>query len=363
MDAEFGEDVDLFEGKKRQRCEISQPPPRRLSVYQDLGQASPDEVYSDHEVALNAFLKTHPLSSSLATQPETLRLLSSASVEPLVTLNDIEVCTRCHDEAFLCAPNQAAGERECANEASCIAKFIALVRHGSNSAESRVVLKEFLTPSELKSFQKTGALPGARQPCLLCMRYMVSYIYFLARTTPEYSVSAHSATASLFTNAAKFDFKQLTEKAKKSLVEKTTHEASEAASDLSSVRDRLANGDFRFCNDVETSTGYPKSALLAVDEHVLNLPTRSVIGSLLFQPVVRFNSTDYSFSVVGERVDVYQDFHNPSSNLLDSAGVSEDPEKKKKKKKKKKKTSQHEEIDHGESREFCEVDDPMPTAT
>lgn len=121
---------------------------------------------------------------------------------------------------------------------------------------------EFLLPSQQATFKKTGALPATCGKCLVCSRYVHTFVYRCARADPTFQPSA-AIPLQAFGNAL-----------------------------------GVACG-----NDVPThssvandSDGYRPETMLFVDETWADTAVaRGEMATLLWRPVVRFDSTHYAY--------------------------------------------------------------------
>lgn len=178
-----------------------------------------------------------------------------------------ELVSKSHDDQFLRRPNKNIGERECVLGDKCICKWISVFRYGEETEKS-FVCKEWLLPSQLKTFKDKGKLPSQTQKCLVCTRYFTSYIYHLARTCPTFKCQS-PLQLQLFANQA---------------------QVCTPASEIMPI-----------ANESGTADGYRPDVLLYVDEAFsATTASREGLAQLLFQPVVRFKSNDYDFVKDGD---------------------------------------------------------------
>ena len=121
---------------------------------------------------------------------------------------------------------------------------------------------EFLRPSQAAEFQRSGKLPPTKGKCLVCSRYVTTYIYRCARADPTFKPDARIPLQA-FGNAL-----------------------------------GLASG-----NEVPThasvandSDGYRQEAMLFVDEQWADTAAaRGGMASLMWRPCVKFDTTHYEY--------------------------------------------------------------------
>jgi len=110
-------------------------------------------------IFLRQLLKKSPLDSVY-----TSRKFSEANKNRPV----VEVSHRSYEEEFLREPKQ--NERPCVKGDNCEGLFISTTDKG-------FVLREYLLPSQYKTFLQTNTLPSCPQLCLLCRRAAVTRMY------------------------------------------------------------------------------------------------------------------------------------------------------------------------------------------
>ena len=153
------------------------------------------------------------------------------------------------------------GERPCCFGDRCICVWLARWRYGDDT-DMAFIGTEFLLPSEATEFKKSGKLPHTQGKCLVCSRYVTTYIYRCARADPTFKPSA-SIPLQAFGNSLGV-------------------EAGENVPTHASV-----------AND---SDGYRQEALLFVDEQWADTSAaRGGMASLLWRPVVKFVTTHYEY--------------------------------------------------------------------
>ena len=121
---------------------------------------------------------------------------------------------------------------------------------------------EFLLPSQADEFKRSGKLPHTPGKCLVCSRYVQTYIYRCARADPTFKPSA-AIPLQAYGNSLGV-------------------EAGESVPTHSSV-----------AND---SDGYRQEALLFVDEQWADTAAaRGAMASLLWRPCVKFDTSHYEY--------------------------------------------------------------------
>lgn len=232
------------------------------SLLDDRMVADRDELYSDNERALTEFLRLHPMLSLEATSTKTLSCIAAMIGDTDLQVPEPELVSKTHDDQFLRRADKTIGERDCLLGDKCICKWISVFRFGEET-DKAFVCKEWLLPSQLETFQNTGKLPPQQQKCLVCTRYFSSYIYHMARTCPTFKCQSQ-IQLQLFANQV--------------------HECVPA------------NDVMPIANESGTVDGYRPDVLLYVDEAFSSTAaSREGLAQLLFQPIVRFKSSDYDF--------------------------------------------------------------------
>ena len=223
--------------------------------------ADDDELYDDNERALTALTKLHPMLCLDVTSQRVLEGASKLIGEYSIPTRDLEVVTKEHDDKFLRPAKTGCGERSCINGEKCLARWLATFRYGEDSPY-HFTCREFLLPSQLQRFETSGSLPKQNGKCLLCVRYWHSYVFTLARTSPSFCPTS-TIQVQAFGNAV------------------GVADAGEIPS---------------LSNAVDDENGYKNDVMLYADEKLAETNVaRSQIGTMLWRPVVRFNSSDYVF--------------------------------------------------------------------
>ena len=84
----------------------------------------------------------------------------------------IEGVTREYEEKYMVAPS--GDERQCCMEEQCEGNFIPQVQNGFS-------LREFLLPSQEKTYKETRRYPIQRAPCIMCKRLQIARLLVSAR--------------------------------------------------------------------------------------------------------------------------------------------------------------------------------------
>ena len=124
-----------------------------------------------------------------ATSHQTLQLVSDLVGETAIPTKELEIVPKSWDDAYLRPPNLAANERACNFGNRCICVWLARWRYGDDT-DLAFVGAEFLRPSQREVFDRTGKLPSPPGKCLVCTRYVHTYIYRCARGDPTFCPSA-----------------------------------------------------------------------------------------------------------------------------------------------------------------------------
>jgi hypothetical protein len=223
--------------------------------------ADDDELHDDNERALTHLLKLHPMLCLDVTSQRVLDGAAKLVGDYAIPTVELEAVDKTHDDMFFRPARAGSGERPCVNGDKCIAQWLATFRYGENSIY-HFTCREFLLPSQLKKFNESGCLPKQSGKCLLCTRYWHSYVFTLARTSPSFCPKS-CIQVQAFGNAI------------------GVSEAGEIPS---------------LSNAVDDECGYKSDVMLYVDERWSETNVaRSHLGTMLWRPVVRFNSSDYVF--------------------------------------------------------------------
>jgi hypothetical protein len=167
-----------------------------------------------------------------------------------------------HDDCYLRPPNVDIGERPCCLGDRCMCVWLARWRYG-NEPDYAFVGTEFLTPLQAAEFKRSGKLPHTKGKCLVCSRYVTTYIYRCARADPTFKPDAQ-VPLQAFGNALGFACGN----------EVPTHAS--------------------VAND---SDGYCQEAMLFVDEQWADTSAaRGGMASLMWRPCVKFDSQHYEYT-------------------------------------------------------------------
>jgi len=233
----------------------------KLPLLQERAGIDADEAYGSQEMALSSYLKLHPVLSLEATSHQTLQLVSDLVDQTAIPTKELEIVPKSWDDAYLRPPNLAANERACSLGNRCICVWMARWRYGDDT-DLAFVGAEFLRPSQREVFDRTGKLPSPPGKCLVCTRYVHTYIYRCARGDPTFCPSA-KIPLQAFGNA------------------------------LGVASGEDVPGHASVAND---SDGYRQEALLFVDEEWADTAAaRGGMASLLWRPVVKFFAPHYAY--------------------------------------------------------------------
>ena len=108
-----------------------------------------------------------------------------------IPTRELEVVPKSFDDASLRPPDTSIGERPCSLAERCICVWMARWRYGDDT-DMAFIGTEFLLPSERAAFDRDGAsaLPTTPGKCLVCSRYLHTYVYRQARSDPTFCPSA-----------------------------------------------------------------------------------------------------------------------------------------------------------------------------
>ena len=178
-----------------------------------------------------------------------------------IPTRELEVVPKSYDDASLRPPDTSIGERPCNLNERCICVWMARWRYGDDT-DMAFIGTEFLLPSQAAEFKKSGKLPHTQGKCLVCSRYVHTYIYRCARGDPTFCPSA-KIPLQAFGNA------------------------------LGVASGEDVPGHASVAND---SDGYRQEALLFVDEQWADTAAaRGGMASLLWRPCVKFDSQHYEY--------------------------------------------------------------------
>lgn len=233
----------------------------KLPLLQSREGIDADELFGSQESALSSYLKLHPVLSLESTSFQTLQLVANMVECTSIPTKELEVVSKSHDDAFLRSPNLSIGERACCLGERCICVWMARWRYGDDT-DMAFIGTEFLLPSQAEEFKRFGKLPHTNGKCLVCSRYVHTFIYKCARADPTFSPSA-LIPLQAFGNSLGVESGE----------ELPTHAS--------------------VANDLD---GYRQEALLFVDEQWADTAAaRGSMASLLWRPCVKFDSGHYEY--------------------------------------------------------------------
>jgi hypothetical protein len=283
--SEDDEEADLLEAVEPIR-RLPQAAERRRKIWPHSGlpvdeetllqstyQPSCDGEFGENEVALNNFLKRHPMLSLQALAPSSLQLITNAASNAPIRVKELESVSRGHDDLFLRPPKLEIGERPCACGEQCLAIFIAQLRYGPNN-DKGFICTEHLLPSELTAFKEGHGLPKIPNKCLLCLRYFQTYVALLARTDPTFAAATKSLSTEAYVNC----------------VVPRDVETEETSNLNSSMAPRFVSE----CSGDD----YPLSSLIFADEEALRNPCIRGSKDLMawqLRPQVRFQASHFTY--------------------------------------------------------------------
>ena len=151
--------------------------------------STPTRATASQEHALSSYLKLHPVLSLESTSCQTLQLVANLVEDTSIPTKELEVVPKPHDDAYLRPPNVAIGERPCCLGDRCICVWLARWRYGDDT-DMAFIGTEFLLPSHAAEFKESGKLPHTNGKCLVCSRYVHTFIYQCARADPTFKPSA-----------------------------------------------------------------------------------------------------------------------------------------------------------------------------
>ena len=220
-----------------------------------------DEACGSQEQALSSYIKLHPVLSLESTNYQTLQLVANLVGETSIPTKELEIVPKSHDDGMLRPPNVDIGERPCNFGDRCICVWMARWRYGDDT-DMAFMGTEFLRPSQAAEFKKSGKLPPTNGKCLVCSRYVNTYIYRCARADPTFKPDARIPLQA-FGNALGFACGN----------EVPTHVS--------------------VANDAD---GYRQEALLFVDEQWADTAAaRGGMASLMWRPCVKFDTKHYGY--------------------------------------------------------------------
>ncbi|MBD39673.1 MAG: hypothetical protein CMB11_04715 [Euryarchaeota archaeon] len=233
----------------------------KLPLLQSRAGIDADESYGSQEYALSSYLKLHPVLSLESTSVQTLQLVANLVEGTSIPTKELEIVPKSHDDAYLRPPNTSIGERPCNFGDRCLCVWMARWRYGDDT-DMAFLGTEFLLPSQAAEFKKSGKLPPTVGKCLVCSRYVQTYIYKCARADPTFKPDARIPL-----------------------------QAYGNALGVASGEDLPTHASV--AND---SDGYRQEALLFVDEQWADTAAaRGGMASLMWRPCVKYDSQHYAY--------------------------------------------------------------------
>jgi len=234
----------------------------QLSLLQSRAGIDADETFGSQEHALSSYLKLHPVLSLESTSFQTLQLVANLVEGTSIPTKELEVVPKPHDDAYLRPPNLSIGERACCFGDRCICVWLARWRYGEDT-DMAYIGTEFLLPSQAAEFKRSGKLPPTNGKCLVCSRYVTTYIYRCARADPTFKPDAKIPLQAFGNSLGVVSGENL-----------PTHAS--------------------VANDLD---GYRQEAMLFVDEQWTDTAAaRGEMASLMWRPCVKFDSAHYAYA-------------------------------------------------------------------
>lgn len=214
-----------------------------------------------------------------ATSQKTLKLIGSLFEQCATTVPDLPVINKSYDDQMLRPSNKQIGERDCACGDRCMARFLARWRHGPDT-NLAFTCTEFLLPTERATFLSGGGLPARKKKCLVCTRYLISYLYVKARMDPNFKIESAGIDAQSFTNSV----------------------AAPVPTENPPDYDELTEAQLQMpesASAVLTSDSYRPEAMLFVDEEwgSRQAARSAPLSAMQWKPIVRFCSHHYTFEM------------------------------------------------------------------
>ena len=232
-----------------------------LQLLQNRAGLDADESFGSQERALSSYLKLHPVLSLESTSYQTLQLVADLVETTSIPTTELEIVSKPHDDSMLRSPNVAIGERPCCLGDRCICVWLARWRYG-DATDLSFIGTEFLLPSQAEEFRASGKLPHTNGKCLVCSRYVHTFIYKCARADPMFKPDA-KIPLQAFGNSL----------------------GVECGANLP-THSSVAND----------SDGYRSEAMLFVDEQWADTAAaRGSMASMLWRPCVKFDSAHYVY--------------------------------------------------------------------
>ena len=253
------------------------------------------EHFSPNEHLLRELVSVHPPCSMEMLRSEVLQLLASMTERKAVEMQSLPVVGKSYDDAYLRPPFE--GERACVQGSSCMCNFLPKVRHGIETPLAFIGV-EYMNPTDLEEWKSSGKLPTTHGRCLLCIRYVVTLLYTMARCNPRFQLCTENTTVP----AAGLSASQVSDQAP---VPRPRRRTKQNHASLIEIDEGEGVGSMRkifdpmptFTNAVNCVDGYSSDKVLFFEEEYANtrLMRETPMSNLAFRPFVRFCSTDYKF--------------------------------------------------------------------
>ena len=244
-----------------------------IDVREPTPSSSPSSSMATTEAQMDEFCILHPMLSNEALNTETLRTVCMAHGRVDVTPPSLPVVSKAYEDAYLRPPRNDLGERECVAGKRCMCVMLAKARYG-NSTKRGFVGVEFMLPEDRDLWRSGKGRPERHGKCLLCIRYLTTYLYVRSMSDPGFLEVLRSG-------------RLLTQ----------THTVSTC--ELTSEGKVLADGLSlpTHSSVANTVDGYLPSALIPVEADFVNtgVGRETSLSSLAWQPFVRFQSNHYKY--------------------------------------------------------------------
>ena len=211
-----------------------------------------------------------------------MQLVASMFEKSSVKMATVPVIPKSYDDQYFRQPNVPIGERPCACDAQCLCMLMATHRHGPES-ELGFIATEFLVPDERQAFLAGQGLPARRKKCLVCTRYFQTWLYWKARTDPNFRVTGTPIGMQAFGNTV------------------AAPPEPEDSPDLVELGRTMCELPMS-ASPVSSTDGYKPEAMLFVDEEFAASSRAAREGrtaTLVWKPVVKFKTCHYRY-VEGE---------------------------------------------------------------
>lgn len=258
------------------------------ALLQSVPRIAQDEMYGADERALNEFLVQHPMLNLDATSSKTLQIVATLFDQCATTVPTLPTIPKSHDDQMLRPSNKQIGERDCACGDRCMVRFLATWRHGVNT-NLAFTCTEFLLPDERATFLSGNGLPARRKKCLVCTRYLTSYLYYKARTDPNFKLEQAGIDTQSFANSVAAPCAGTNPPDMKA---------------LSLAQLEIPESE----SSVLTEDSYHADAMLFVDEEYMTRQVSRTAPMSAFQwrPIVKFCSRHYTFEMTADGPRVIQ---------------------------------------------------------